>query len=225
MYAPGGVGIAPREEEEDAREARISFAFREAGTFVLAIFGSWLAINHAAFYTFPPDLAKRAGVDVLTYVFLAVILYLALHAAVALLRPTPRATRRRHPLAALAGGSHVSGRPELARRPPRAALAESQRRHVETVLALRRAISAAQLHWDETTGQGALEDLAATVAPENPEVRLPDPMPLPERRLRPVPVQRRVIRAGPRRSLRTPSPWETPVAPPSRPGERTRPGS
>ena len=214
-------------EDFDRVADRVSLVFREAGAFVFALFAAWFLINHRAFFTFPPDLSEAEGAAWQTYVFLAVLLDAGLHVAFFLLStgPTERVPRAPRLGVASVDVAAMATRPDIARRPPRAALAESRTRGVEAALELRRAIATAQRQWENVVAREAMDDLATFLEAENPDVPLPIPTSPENPPLRPIRVMRRVIRTEPGRSLRTPSPGDLSNDVRPRPGERIRPKS
>ena len=226
----GGVSATGEEWDEfDRATYRGPLIFREAGLFALSLLAAYFLVNHRAFFVFPPDFTKALGATWPTYLFLALIVDVGLHVAFLLLQPGPAIGVRREASLRVPPGALATGfvRQESARRPPRAVLAESRHRGVETALELRRAIAAAERQWDDVAVHEAIDDLSTFLAEENPEASLPEPEPSdpvypPQRPLR---VVRRVVRPDIGPSLESASPWEARIGARSRPGERTPPES
>ena len=211
-------------EEFSSVSDRWGFAAREAGLFVFSLFAAWLLVNHRVLFVFPPNLAVAEGATWPTYLFLAILVDAALHVAFLLLWPaSPEPSRVR----AISREDFEDGvvRNEAARRPARAALAESRPRGVESALSLRRAFTAAERSWSDTLAQEYIDDLATLLDTDNEPVRLPEPAVPDNVSLRPVRVVRRVVRdARPEpASFVTSGPDDLPSVDRARPGERTRP--
>ena len=212
-------------EEFDRVHDRWTFALREAGLLVFSLLAAWLLVNHRAFFVFPPNLAHAEGATWQTYLFLAILVDAALHVAFLLLWPGPSERGSRVPR--VEPGDFELGvvRNEAARRPARAALAESRPRAVESALGLRRAFAAAERSWSDTVVQDYIDDLTSILDADNPPAHLPEPAPPDDGRLRPVRVVRRVMRVvrPEPRSFETTGPDDVPAGDRTRPGERNQP--